>query len=152
MLVPYEAYITFPSGEIAPNYPVSVILSGGNQLALLFTDDTGQIEAPNPVTTDEFGRSFFWASPGNYVSWVAEEIFHYRVLSTFTLPTWPNTKIHTQEIPSSLWMVSHYFGLNPSVDIILGREESEAAITHPDDRTTTITFSSPVTGTGYFRR
>lgn len=152
MLVPYLADMYFPDGNPAANYPIAVHPRASNQLALLFTDNTGATPAGNPITTDEFGVGSFCAAPGDYVSIISGNVFEFQVDASHTDPVWPGLWIHTQASPASVWTVEHHFGMRPSVDLVMSGEETNAAVAHPDDETTTITFGAPVAGVAYLRR
>ena len=152
MLALYTVSPLFPGGDPAAEYPVSVIIRGGNQLALLFTDQTGATAVPNPVTTDEFGVASFYAAPGDYVVHLAGADFGVNVDSSFTDPVWPGLWVHTQLTPAAAWSVAHHFGVRPQVDVVISGESAEAAVAHPDSENTTITFGAPTAGVAHLRR
>lgn len=152
MLVLYTVSPLFPGGDPATEYPVSVILRGGNQLALLFTDQTGSTPAPNPITTDEFGVATFYAAPGDYAIPLAGADFGAHVDPSFTDPVWPGLWVHTQSTPATAWEIAHHFGVRPHVDVIVSGEAAEAAVAHPDNEHTTITFGAPTAGAAHLRR
>jgi len=142
----------FPDGSPAADYTTAVRSRASNQLTLLFTDDTGETPADNPITTDEFGTGSFWAAPGDYVSVIAGTVFEYQIEPSFTGPVWPGLWVHTQSVPSVVWTIAHQFGVPPSVEVVFLGQETEADVTHQSVTGTTITFGAPVTGTAYLRR
>lgn len=152
MLVLYSTFLNFPGGGPAANFSVGIWLHASNQMALLFTDQTGDTPAPNPLTTDGDGQVVFWAAPGDYEALLAGERFHIPVDETFDEPTWPDLWVHDQSTPATVWTIEHHFGVRPQVDVILSGELAEAAVSHPDDETTTITFGAQTTGTAHLRR
>lgn len=151
-IVLYSTYLEFPGGGAAADYPVSIWPRASNQMALLFTDGGALTPADNPLTTDGDGQAVFWAAPGDYVALLAGERFGVPVDDTFTDPVWPNLWVHEQVSAASVWSVAHHFGVRPQVEIIVSGEVAEAAVAHPTDETTTITFGSPQVGAAYLRR
>lgn len=152
MIVLYSTYLQFPGGNPAANYPIPVSPMGSNQLALIFTDQTGTVAADNPVITDSYGQVVFWAAPGNYLASLAGEYFGVPVDESITESVWPDLWIHEQSTPSTVWTVNHHFGVQPGTEIILSGEESEAVVSHPTNETTVFTFGIPTVGFAYLRR
>lgn len=152
MLVLYTADMAFPSGEPAADYTVAVRPRGSNQLARIFTDNTGGTPTDNPLTTDEFGTGTFYAAPGDYVSVIAGTLFDYRIDPSFTDPVWSGLWVHNQTTASSTWSVTHRFGAFPHVNVTVSNGAVQADVAYPDDESTTITFGAPVTGVAYLRR
>lgn len=152
-LVHYFGTVNFPGGGTPANYPVSVINRGGNQLTLLFTDQAGTTPQPNPITTDGFGMVSFYAAPGDYIIPLAGDIFSVMVASSHTDPVWPDLWVHDQSTPAAVWTITHHFGVQPQVEILIAGQVTQASsITHPDNETTTITFAAPTAGVAYLRR
>lgn len=58
--------ITDRFGVPLPDLTVTIYLTGTTTKAALFTDDTGTVSAPNPMTTDASGNLTFFATPGDY--------------------------------------------------------------------------------------
>ncbi len=152
MLVLYSAFLSFPGGGQAANWPVPIRPHASNTLALLFTNQSGTNPAPNPLTTDGEGKAMFWAAPGDYEATLAGEHFHIPVDDTFTDPVWPDLFVHTQASPASVWAIAHHFGVRPSVDVLVFDQETSGDVTHTDDETVVITFGAPTTGVAHLRR
>jgi hypothetical protein len=152
VLVRYTSTVNFPGGGTPSNYPVSVMIRGGNQMALLFTDQAGTTPAPNPITTDGFGMVAFWAAPGDYVIPLAGDMFSVMVANSHTDPVWPGLWVHDQSTPAIVWTIAHRFGVQPQVEVLVAGQVAKAAVAHPDAETTTITFAAPTVGVAYLRR
>lgn len=152
MLVQYSASVNFPGGGTPSNYPVSVVIRGGNQLALLFADQAGATRAPNPITTDAFGMVAFWAAPGDYVIPLAGDMFSAMVDDSHTEPVWPGLWVHTQSTPADVWEIAHHFGVQPQVEVLVDGQVVYTTVAHPDDETTTISFGAPTAGVAHLRR
>lgn len=58
--------------------------------------------------------------------------------------------LHVQTVPSSGWLINHNLGSIPSVSVIIGDEEVDADVHHPDENSTYIEFPSPYTGKAVF--
>lgn len=151
-LIRYSQYITYPDGNPAANIALPVWLLGGNIPVPIFSDKAGTLPLPNPTMTDVDGLISVYAAPGPLTAELAGQIFPFLVDATETDPAWPGTFIHEQAVAASVWTVEHHFGAYPAVEILISGARVEATITHPDDETTTLTFSSPQAGTAYLRR
>lgn len=152
MLVLYSTFLQFPGGGPAANFPVDIFLHASNRMARLFTDQTGTQPSSNPLLTDEDGQAAFWAAPGDYDAFLGGERFHVPVDETFDDPTWPNLWIHEQAVPATVWTIEHHFGIQPQVEVIVSNESAEAAVSHTDDETTTVTFGTATAGVAHLRR
>jgi hypothetical protein len=151
-LIKYSQYLTLPDGSPAANMAVGLWLLGGNQLVPVFSDKAGTSPVSNPVTTDGEGLVSVYAAPGALTAELAGQLFHLLVDATETDPAWPGTFIHTQAVAASVWTVEHHFGTQPAVTSLVLSQPVEAEVSHPDDETTVITFSTPTAGTAQLRR
>ncbi len=152
MIVLYSRYLFFPGGNPAADFQVQILHHASNQSALLFTDGTGTVPAPNPLTTEEDGLASFYAPPGDYSAILGGEPFHIPVDASVATPVWPGLWVHTQTSPSSVWTINHHFGVMPRVDVLLAERVAIVDVEHPDVQTTTITFGAPTVGTAHLRR
>lgn len=151
-LIKYTQYITYPGGNPAANILVPVWLLGGNVTIPVFSDKAGTTPVPNPVMTDVDGMISVYAAPGPVTAELAGQVFPFLVDATETDPAWPGTFIHTQAVAATVWTVEHHFGIEPSVEILVGGARVEATVTHSGDETTVLTFSAPQSGTALLRR
>lgn len=151
MLVLYSAYVFFPGGDLAVNYPVRVTHLGSNTASLIFSDGSGT-PAANPISTDGDGLLAFYSAPGLYGFEISGTFFPVPLDSSVTWDVWPDLSVFEQASPSSVWTIDHHFGVAPSVDLVTGPSLTEAQVTHPTTQQTVITFGSPQTGTAYLRR
>jgi len=151
-LILYSQYIAYPDGSPASEIEIPVLLLGGNQLIPLFSNKAGTTPVANPVTTDVDGLISAYAAPGALTAELAGTFFHFPVDSTETDPAWPGTFIHTQVSAATVWTVAHHFGVEPSVTVLVDDDAVEAAVSHTDDETLTITFGASTTGVAYLRR
>lgn len=151
-LIHYGQFLAYPDGNPAAEASFPVMLLGGNILVPVYADKAGTTPLDNPVLTDTDGLLEFYAAPGTYCTDIAGTLFHYVVDDTEPDDAWPGTYIHTQETPATTWTVEHHFGVEPAADIVIGSGTVEATVTHPDPETTTLTFSSPQSGTAFLRR
>ena len=151
-LIQYGQYLTYPDGSPAAEASFPVMLLGGNVLVPTFSDKAGTIPLANPVLTDTDGLLTFYAAPGAYLTDVAGTLFHYLVDVTEPDDAWPGTFVHEQLFLATVWTVEHHFGVEPSAEILIDGAHVEATVAHPNSETTTLTFSSPQSGTAYFRR
>lgn len=151
-LIEYGQYLTYADGAPVAEVPVSVQLLGGNVLVPLFSDKAGTSPLANPVMTDLNGYATFFAAPGSYSTEISGAAFHYGVAPAEPDDAWPGVFVHDQDVPATVWTVGHHFGCSPAVTVLIGGQVAEAAVDHPDAETTTITFSTPVTGTAHLRR
>lgn len=151
-LIHYQRYITYPDGHAAANVTLPVWLLGGNILVPLFADKAGTTQVSNPAETDGDGLISVYAAPGVLMTELASQIFLFLVDPAEPDDAWPGTFVHEQDTPAAVWTVEHHFGVEPSVDIVIGGAPVEATVDHPDSSTTTLTFSSAQSGTAYLRR
>ena len=63
------------------------------------------------------------------------------------VPVTTEPYVYTQTTPDTPWTITHHLGYNPSVTVIIGGEEVDADVTHPDLNTVLVTFAEPQSGT-----
>lgn len=151
-LIKYSQYLAFPDGTPAADTAFPVRLLGGNLLVPVFTTKAGTTPLANPVMTDGDGLLEFYAAPGSFYTDIGGVVFHYQVDGAETDDAWPDTFIHTQASAATVWTVEHHFGVEPDVTVLVSSSVTTAAVSHPDNETTTITFGSPTSGTALLRR
>ena len=151
-LIHYSQYVFYPGGGPAAFVDLEVMLTGGNIAVPLLADKAGTVPLPNPVTTDADGLVTFYAPPGDYSVWLAGTVWPLLVDDTETDAAWPGLFVHTQSTPATVWTVDHWFGVEPTVSLMVGGQEAEASVTHPSSTQTVITFSQAVSGTAHLRR
>jgi hypothetical protein len=151
-LAQYTATLFFPGGNRAVGASVVVSIQASNQVPLLFADAAGTIPVPVTMTADGAGMITFYAAPGYYLANLAESLFPIPLDPGFSTATWPNTYIHVQTVPALMWTVDHFFGVVPSVDLVMSGNQVEAEIDHPSVTQTIITFTTAQTGAAYLRR
>ena len=151
-LILYSQYVTYPDGNPASNRLQQVQLLGGNIAVPLFSDKAGMLPLSNPVMTDGDGLAMFYAAPGSFITELAGELFHFTVDATEPDDAWPGVFVHEQAVAASVWTVDHHIGAPPSVTVLIGGARVEATVAHLNNETTTLTFSSPQTGTALLRR
>lgn len=151
-LIKYAQYLTYPDGNPAAEAAFPVQLLGGNVLVPVFSDKAGTLPIANPVMTDVDGLAEFYAAPGVFFTEIAGNVFHYPVDSTETDEAWPGTYVHEQPVAATTWTIEHHFGCNPTVTVLVDGVRVEAAVTHLDSETTTLTFNPATAGTALLRR
>ena len=74
-IVQFSRQFWYPNGALAANIPARIFPFASNALATLYTDATGTVQAPNPVTTDINGNVTFWAELDTYWLHIDSETF-----------------------------------------------------------------------------
>lgn len=59
---------------------------------------------------------------------------------------WRQIFIHTQQIPATVWTITHPFEYTPSVTLFVGGEEADTDTDFPDPHTVVLTFAEPHIG------
>lgn len=152
MLPLYSAYLFFPGGVIAADYPANVVSRGSNVLSLIFADSSAVTGIANPYTTDSNGFITFYAAPGDYLAVFGSESVPVPLDLSVTDDVWADLFVHTQASPSATWTVAHHFGVEPTVEVLVGGVHVDADVSHTDTEHTVITFGSSIAGTAYLRR
>lgn len=152
MLVPYVAYLYFPGGGLATDYPVTTRVIGSNQPAPIFSDAAGVNPLPNPLVTAPDGLLAFYAAPGVYEARLGHEAHPINIDPSYSEPVWPGVYVHEQPAPAAVWTIDHCFGIEPEVQVIADQLETEAEVAHPTPLRTVITFGAPMAGTAHLRR
>lgn len=151
-LTQYRQMVFFPGGNPAAFASIAVVLEGSNVPPSVFADVAATLPLSLPLTADSMGTIAFCAAPGCYLAVLSGTRTRIGVDPANTDPVFPDVYVHTQAAPALTWTIDHHLGIEPAVSIILGIENVEAHIDHPDNSQTVLTFSQPVAGVAQLRR
>lgn len=151
-LTPYRQMVFFPGGNPAAFAQIGIVLEGSNVAPQVFADAAATTPLPLPLTADGMGTIAFYAAPGCYLAALSGTRTRVGVDPVHTSPVFPDVYVHTQAAPALVWTIDHHMGIEPATTILLGAEQVEARIDHPDSDQTVITFSQPAAGVAQLRR
>lgn len=144
--------LDYPNGAHAANLLVEVRYAATELPALLYTDRTKTVLAPNPLHTDSLGNLAFWAEPGEYLIVFNSGDMH---VSVPDHPDEPEAGgggdftqyVHTQAIAASTWIMNHGLGRKTHCTIFDDAGfEVEADVFAATLNQTSAIFPSPDTG------
>jgi hypothetical protein len=153
-LAPYTEPFWFPDGLPASGQKLYVYPRNGPPLAQLFTDVTGTVPVPNPVTLPASGVASFFVTNGDYWGYINGQAFYLVIdLDPELSRVWPATFVHDHTVPETVWTIAHGLGSKPGVTV-LGTDDqiTQGDVDYVDDDTLTITFGAPLAGRAYLRR
>jgi hypothetical protein len=151
-LTQYQQMIFFPGGNLAAFTPIGLVLEGSNVPPAVFSDAAATVPLAIPLMSDGMGTISFYAAPGCYLAVLSGTRTRVAVAPGWPDPVFPDLYIHTQAAPALTWTIDHHLGVEPTVNIIIGTENVETHIDHPDTQQTVLTFSQPVAGVAQLRR
>jgi hypothetical protein len=151
-LTPYRQMVFFPGGNPAAFAQIGLVLEGSNVPPQVFADAGATSALSLPLTADGNGTIAFYAAPGCYLAVLSGTRTRVGVEPSHPDPVFPDVYVHNQGAAALVWTIDHHMGIPPATTILLGIEQVEARIDHPDSDQTVITFSQPVAGVAQLRR